>query len=403
MFDQPLPNGPDDELTPDDKVQAIIDADARRREILAGAEHELKRRESRRLADALERKDERKPVWVSLTEELRLPDDEEKYSIDRLLPLGGNALFAGQYKAGKTTFNGQLIKAWADAEHGAKFCGEFECFPDPDRPNVTFFNYEMSQGQMRRWLRSVGVINTDRVNVVNLRGMHTPFGLPEERATLARQLADSGTGLWVIDPASRAFAGAGDISSNSDVTAWLAFLDEIKMEANVRDLVLNIHMPHGAKDGDTRAIGAQAWSAWADALWFLIKETKNGVDTRWFRADGRDVYLDRMRVLYEDATRSVMLMEGDADAYELKKRQEAILDILRNEPGIATGKLKSRIGGNAAAATELIDQMVSDGMIAVREMGRGKKEHYLPGHLPTLSPGMGGTIKPGDPDHDPEP
>lgn len=396
-YDKPLPVA-EDELTPDDRVEALIAEDAHRKRVQEGAEYELFKREIRRYADALERKDERKPEWVRLTDELALPDDEEKYSIDKLLPLGGNALFAGQYKAGKTTFNGQLIKAWADHEHGAKFLGEFECFPDHDRPNVTLFNYEMSRGQMRAWLRSIGVINTDRVNVVNLRGMHTPFGLPEERATLAAQLRDWGTGLWVIDPASRAFGGSGDVSSNSDVTAWLAFLDEIKMEAEVRDLVLNIHMPHGAKDGDTRAIGAQAWSAWADALWFLIKETKNNVDSRWFRADGRDVYLDRKRVLYEEATRGVMLIEGDTDAYELKKKQESVLDILRNEPGIATGKLKSRIGGNAAAATELIDQMATDGMMVIREMGRGKKEHYLPGHLPTLSPGMGGDVKPGEPD-----
>lgn len=390
MFDRPSPC----DLTPDDYIEQLIEEDAYKRRLQEAAEYELFKREYRRLADAMEHADDRKPEWVSLSQELLIPDDEERYSIDKLLPLGGNALFAGQYKAGKTTFNGQLIKAWAD---GVPFLGEFACTPDPERPNVTLFNYEMSRGQMRHWLRGVGVTNTDRVNVVNLRGMSTPFGLAEERRTLAHQLADCGTGLWIVDPASRAFAGAGDIANNSDVTAWLAWLDEIKMEAGVRDLVLNIHMPHAAKNGDdTRAIGAQAWSAWADALWFLIKETKNNVDSRWFRADGRDVYLDRKRVIYEDRDRSVALIEGDHEAYELKKKQEFVLDILRNEPGIATGKLKSHIGGNAAAATELIDQMHADGLIAIREMGRGKKEHYLPDHLPELRPGMGGKIKPGD-------
>ena len=95
-----------------------------------------------------------------------------------------------------------------------------------------------------------------------------------------------------------------------------------------------------------------------------------------------------------------MLIEGDTETLELQKKQNNILDILKNEPGIATGKLKSRIGGNSAAATEVIDQMVADGLIAVREMGRGKKEHYLPDHLPTLSPGMGGDVRPGAPQDD---
>jgi hypothetical protein len=317
VFDQPASCDPD-ELTPDEKIEALIEEDAHRRRVLEGAEYELLKREIRRMADALERQDDRRPVRRSLTEELALPDEEQLYAINGLLPLGGNALFAGRYKAGKTTFNGQLLKAWADAEHGAKYLGEFECYPDPERPVVTIFNYEMSEAQFRRWLRRVGIRNTHNVNVVHLRGLSLPLALPAVREEVAGWLRESNTGLWIVDPASRAMAGMGDGSDNKDVNLFVGWLDEIKAMAGVRDLVLNIHMGHAAAQDKSaeRALGAQAWSAWADALWFLTLEEKGGVKSRWFSADGRDVSLDKMLVSYQAEDMSVALVDIDPERHK---------------------------------------------------------------------------------------
>lgn len=394
MFDKPSPCDPN-ELTPDDMVEALIAADAHERRVREGAEYELFKREVRRLADALEHEDDRMPVIRSLADELALPDEEQAYAIDRLLPLGGNALFAGRYKAGKTTFNGQLLKAWADAEHGATFLGEFECYPDPERPVVTIFNYEMSEAQFRRWLRRVGIRNTHNVNVVHLRGLSLPLALPNVRERVAKWLEESRTGLWIVDPASRAMAGMGDGSDNKDVNLFVGWLDEIKAMAGVRDMVLNIHMSHAASVDKSaeRALGAQAWSAWADALWFLTLDEKGGVKSRWFHADGRDVSMDKMLVSYQAEDMSVALVDVDPERHEESKLENAILDCIRNNPGCSTRNIREAVTGSNTKIAAGLERLVRDQKVIVRELGNNRREHYDRETYPTLPPKLNGQVQ----------
>lgn len=389
-FDQPLPNGPDD-LTPDDKVAALIEEDAHNRRVIEGAEYELFKREVRRYADALERQNDRKPEWLSLTEQLRRPLTEQVYSIDSLLPLGGNALFAGRYKAGKTTFNGQLLKAWAD---NVPFLGEFDVHPDPERPCVTIFNYEMSEDQFHRWLAQVGIENTDNVNVVHLRGLHTSLEIPSVRAELAARLAESRTGLWVVDPASRAFGG--DVTSNAEVTAWLALLDEVKMEGGVRDLVLNIHMPHSAnsnsKEAQERAIGAQAWPAWADALWFLNFDKDQN---RQFWASGRDVEFERAYVHYDESNRSVLLLPNapapDDPNVADDKLRGTIIHVVQNNDGISQAGILRELRnlgmkGRTDDKKEAVQSLIDEGYLIAQGGGRGKPTtHHICDTRPYLT------------------
>lgn len=380
MFDRPLPLGPGEELTPDDVVMAMIEEDRRKSQILEIAQHQLLMRDGKRLADAMEREDDRKPIRRSLADELALPDEEQEYSINRLLPLGGNALFAGRYKAGKTTFNGQLLKAWADAEHGAKYLGEFECYPDPEKPVVTFFNYEMSEAQWRRWMRRVGIRNTHNVNVVHMRGLSFPLALPHVRDEVASWLADANTGLWVIDPASRAMAGVGDGGDNKDVANFVGWLDEIKLKAGVRDLVMNIHMGHAAAQDKAaeRALGAQQWSAWADALWFLTLDEKAGVKSRWFSADGRDVSLDKMLVSYQAEDMSVALIEADPEKHKELELKKAVIRVIQENPGIVTTGIRSMTAAFVKVRATDYDQMTEElvGENLVRVIHKGKAKHH---------------------------
>jgi hypothetical protein len=382
VFDQPSPCDPE-ELTPDEIVESLIAEDRRQHQLIELAEHEIFKREARRLADALERQDDRRPVRRSLEEELALPDEEQLYAIEGLLPLGGNALFAGRYKAGKTTFNGQLLKAWADAEHGAKYLGEFQCYPDPERPVVTIFNYEMSEAQFRRWLRRVGIRNTRNVNVVHLRGLSLPLALPSVREEVAGWLRESRTGLWIVDPASRAMAGMGDGSDNKDVNLFVGWLDEIKALAGVRDLVLNIHMGHAAaadKNAE-RALGAQAWSAWADALWFLTLDEKNGVKSRWFSADGRDVSLDKMLVAYQAEDMSVALVEADPEKHKELELRKAVIRVIQENPGIVTTGIRSSAAAfvkvRATEYDQAVEALVNEQLVRVIQKGKAKMHYWF--------------------------
>jgi hypothetical protein len=371
----------------DAKVEALVEEYRAAEQLQKAAEYEVFKRQAKRLADSLERRDDRRPVRRTLHEELALPDEEQEYAIDGVLPLGGNALFAGRYKAGKTTFNGQLLRAWAD---GVPFLGKFAVHPDEQRPVVTFFNYEMSEGQWRRWMRRVGILNTHNVNVVHLRGLSLPLALADVRKEVAGWLRDANTGLWIVDPASRAMAGLGDGSDNKDVSLFTGWLDEIKADAGVRDLVMNIHMGHASREDKNaeRAIGAQAWSAWADALWYL---TKDKDECRWFHAEGRDVSVDKLLVSYQAEDMSVALVDVDPETQKRNELERAILNVVRNEPWIGTNALKRNIKARSGEVGEAIDRLVREGVITTRPGPNRSTLHALAEDHPPLSdPGGSG-------------
>ena len=345
---------------------------------------ELEIRESRRAADAYEMRNNRKPVRCSLTDELALPDDDEVYAIDRLLPIGGNALFAGRYKAGKTTFNANLLRAWADDE---PFLGHFRCHPQEDRPVATIFNYEMTRGQFRRWMRRFNIRNQYKINAVHLRGVSLPLGLPEVREEVAGWLRDANTGLWVIDPASRAMAGMGDSNSNTDVSAFTMWIDEIKEDAGVRDLVMNIHMPHTNKEQPVeRAIGAQAWSAWGDALWMLSMDESNG---RWFHAFGRDVDTDKMLVNYDTESMNVQLINTDPESMKRDRIDQSIIKAIGLNPGLNKRSLRLQLEGLHLKARHgdidmAVEKLTRQGEIVVRPGPNRQVLHFLRSENPTL-------------------
>lgn len=364
--------------------KVTTEEEARDHRLTVLTKQELEKRESRRNADAFEMRNHRKPIRCSLTDELALPDEDEIYAIDQLLPIGGNALFAGRYKAGKTTFNANLLRAWADGE---PFLGHFRCHPQADRPVVTIFNYEMTRSQFRRWMRRFGIRNHHLINAVHLRGVSMPIALPEVRHEIAGWLKDSGTGMWLVDPASRAMAGMGDGLDNSDVSTFTMWLDEIKEEAGVRDLIMNIHMPHTNQEKETeRAIGAQAWSAWADALWML---TMDKDDNRWFHAFGRDVDTDKQLVNYNKETMDVQLINTDPVAMRHDRIQQAVIKTIEangeiNKRGLR-GQVPALCGGcKLVDVDSAVDRLIALGVVAVRPGPNRQLVHILTADHPGL-------------------
>jgi hypothetical protein len=355
-----------------------------KKQLLLDVQKELERRKVKRLADAEEVKSREAPIRRSLSEELELPDEEQIYAIDTLLPVEGNAVFAGRYKAGKTTFNGNLLKSWVD---GVPFLGRFQCTPDPERPVVTMFNYEMSEGQFRRWMRQQRIQNTHNVEVVHLRGLSLPMGLPSVREEIAGWLKERNTGLWIVDPASRAMAGLGDGNDNRDVNEFTMHLDEIKHMAGVRDLVLNVHMSHSAsqdKDAE-RALGAQAWSAWGDALWML---TRDKDDNRWFHAYGRDVDEGKMLVAYNADDRSINLVDTDPDRVKRDAVAVAVLRAVQENPGINKRSLRDQTHGLVDCSNKEIDdaliKVLRSGEVVTTNGTNRQVHHWLPEDQPPL-------------------
>ena len=295
------------------------------------------RREAKRLLDAEEAaKNYHTPTYVrTLSEELRLPIEEVKWTIKDIFPTGANVTLTAQYKAGKTTLINSLARSLAD---GTQFLNYFE---KPDhKGRIVIFNYEVSENQYRRWMNDVAIENSDKVTLVHLRGKRMPLTVQKVEDLMVSILKDLDAQTWILDPFARAFTGCGDENSNSDVGIFLDTLDVIKERAGVSNLVLPVHTGRAQENGVDRARGATRLDDWADVRW-LLKKTNEG---RFFSADGRDVLEEEQQLIFDEQTRSLTL--GGADSYTAKKKnnEEIWLDAVISNPGLTTSDLSNILG-----------------------------------------------------------
>jgi hypothetical protein len=295
------------------------------------------RREAKRILDQEEAsKNYHEPTYVrTLTDELKLPIEEVKWTIKDVFPTGANVTLTAQYKAGKTTMINHLASSLAD---GKKFLNYFS---EPEHPGqIVIFNYEVSENQYRRWMNDVAIENSDKITLVHLRGKRLPLTVPRVEDLVVSILKDLGAQTWILDPFARAFTGCGDENSNSDVGVFLDTLDVIKDRAGVSNLVLPIHTGRAQENGVDRARGATRLDDWADVRW-LLKKTQDG---RFFSADGRDVLQDEQMLTFDENTRSLTL--GGADSYTTKKKnyEDQWVELVEKNPGLTTSDLSNLLG-----------------------------------------------------------
>lgn len=276
------------------------------------------------------------PTYVRcLSDELKLPIEEVKWTIKDIFPTGANVTLTAQYKAGKTTLINSLARSLAD---NTKFLNYFD---QPDhKGRVVIFNYEVSENQYRRWMNDVAIENSDKITLVHLRGKRLPLIVNRVEDLVVSILKDLDAQTWILDPFARAFTGCGDENSNSDVGVFLDTLDVIKERAGVSNLVLPVHTGRAQENGVDRARGATRLDDWADVRW-LLKKTQDG---RFFSADGRDVLQDEQQLTFDEGTRSLTL--GGADSYTAKRRsnEDLWLEIVTANPGKTTSDLSTILG-----------------------------------------------------------
>ena len=276
------------------------------------------------------------PTYVkNLTDELKLPIEEVKWTIKDVFPTGANVTLTAQYKAGKTTLINSLARSLAD---GTQF---LNYFAQPEhKGRVVIFNYEVSENQYRRWMNDVAIENSDKITLVHLRGKRLPLIVRRVEDLVVSILKDLDAQTWILDPFARAFTGCGDENSNSDVGVFLDTLDVIKERANVSNLVLPIHTGRAQENGVDRARGATRLDDWADVRW-LLKKTNDG---RFFSADGRDVLQEEQQLTFDETTRSLTL--GGVDSRMAKKRglEDLWIEAVTANPGLNTSQLSDILG-----------------------------------------------------------
>lgn len=311
----------------------------------------------------------RAPAYTrSLTEELLIPDEPVQYAIDEILPRGGNALLAAQFKAGKTTLVTNLLRAYADDE---LFLGRFKVTPGPGR--IAIFNYELSPSQYRTWLRDAGIINTDRVAVLHLRGHRLPLTAPSVEDWIVNWLLEQECSAWIADPFARAATGT-DENSNTDVGVWLDTFDVIKARAGISEAVLPTHTGRAEQEhGKERARGATRLDDWADVRWLL---TVNDAEQRFFRATGRDVSLEEELLSYDPLTRSLSFGGGDRRTVKNRALEQHVLDFINANPGCGVKAIQAGVVGKKEQIDGARQSLVHRHKARIEHGDRGLMKHY---------------------------
>lgn len=284
--------------------------------------------------------------------------------------VGYNTTITAQYKTGKTTLIGNLVRALADDK---PFLGRFDVVAPDGRIGV--LNYELTDSDQVEWLRALGIVRPERIAVLNLRGVKFSLATDAGCAELVQWCRDQDVETLVIDPHRRAFHGFGEENSNDDVNRFTAVLDEIKKDAGVADLFLAVHTGRGESE---RARGATSLDDWADQRWFVAQQH----GTRFLRADGgRLPTVPEFSLDYDPDTRVLTAgtgtrsaRGGDKKAVAQDKKQQELLHALRslNAEGttsVSLRQLREKVGGGHAAFDEALKSLEDKGIVLVERGG----------------------------------
>src|SRR5258708_5981534 len=119
----------------------------------------------KRELDAEERGRAEPPVDFTLSQLLAEPDEPTTWRITDCQPKETRVICAAQFKAGKTTLVGNVIRSLRD---GDPFLGKYVVAPVEGK--IALLDFEMGRNQLRRWYRDQQIKDTDRVVVIPMRG-----------------------------------------------------------------------------------------------------------------------------------------------------------------------------------------------------------------------------------------
>lgn len=344
-------------------------------------ERQRAQREARRqLDDDDARKAWREPESTpTAADELALPDEMIPWTVETLLPAGGNVLLAAQFKAGKTTLMLNLLRALTEA---SPFLGRF-AVPVPQR--VAFWNYEVGRGQFRRWLRESGPLAPELASVLTLRGHILPLTTKAGADWAVRWLETRGAQFWIIDPFARAFTGQNE-NDNTEVARWLDAVDSIKDRAGVAGLSLAAHTGRAAHEqGSERVRGATRLDDWADVRWMLNTDAE---DARYFRAVGRDVDHPEHKLQFDPASRLLSMTDDKRAAPMRSTRGTAapiaasnseMLRLIAGQPGITTRQLRAATGRSHDTTWSVLNVLLQQQLIRSVTGSRGSDLWYIVG------------------------
>lgn len=311
------------------------------------------------------------PEVQTLTDFLAVSPEEVKYRIAELMAQGSRIVLTAQYKSGKTTVIGNVVRCLAD---GGLFLGQFKT----ERvKRVAILDNELDPRTLSSWLRDQGIRNTGRVNVVSMRGRVASFNIMDEaiRAKWARAL--TGIDVLIFD-CLRPVLDALSLDENTQAGRFLTAFDALLYEAGISEAIIVHHMGHSGERsrGDSRILD------WPDATWKLIRQSSNDpTSLRFFSAFGRDVDVPESQLTYDPSSRHLILSEGDRKDARAVDLVDDILAHVAVCPASSLTQIRDAIAGDNKDIAAAIKLAVSSGALtAVRRKGRGGGTSYsIPG------------------------
>lgn len=260
------------------------------------------RREARRRLDAEERPPAALPEILTLRERLARPRTPVAYRIDGWQPAGSRVMLAAQFKAGKTTLVGNLIRALVD---GDAFLDRHAT--TPIEGNLTVLDFEMSSHQLDSWLEDQRIRNDDRVVVLPMRGNAGAFDILDasRRARWSALLRSRSVSYLIVD-CLRPILDALGLDEHRDAGRFLVALDALLKEAEIDEATVVHHMGHQAE----RSRGDSRIRDWPDVEWRLVRQDDEPASPRYISAYGRDVDQAEAAVEFDAQTRHLALVGG---------------------------------------------------------------------------------------------
>jgi AAA domain len=275
------------------------------------------------------------PTPVLLTDLLAEPDEPTRYRIDGLLPVGGRVVLAAQFKAGKSTVIGNLVRCLAD---GGEFLGSHLVNPAAGR--TVLVDNEMPRETMRLWLRDQGINYTDEIAVIPTRGNVSSFDIlsPEVRARWVEMIRGYGPGVLILD-CLRPVLDALGLDENSDAGQVLVALDEIAERTGATELIVVHHMGHL----NERSRGSSRIRDWPDVEWRLVRKDDDPSSQRFFTAYGRDVDVPETVLEYDPKTRHLTLAGGNRIDVSAHLLVPDLVDLLVDQPGLSGRAIEDKL------------------------------------------------------------
>jgi hypothetical protein len=303
---------------------------------------------------------------VKLRTHRRTAQPTVAFRVDGLPQEGSRALLAAQFKAGKTTLTGNLVRCLVD---GNDFLGHHRVTPVPGC--VAIVDTEMTERQGLDWLQAQQIVNDDRVLPIFLRGRLSTFALTDAStrdawATHLRRLRVS----YLVMDCLRPVLDALGLSEHNGTGKFLVALDALLAEASMPECALVHPLGHAGE----RARGDSRLRDWPDAAWRLMRQNDSPDSPRFFAAYGRDGNVPETQLAFATAGRRLTIAGGTRNDAAVVPD---LLAVLADGP-LSGRQIEAALEGHASRAVRTALRLaIDDGRVLTLRGSRNAALHHL--------------------------